>query len=573
MPPVPESLNARFQRLEPLIDRALELEGAGRERFLLMCADIHPDLIADLRRALAPDDAVLPALGELAAEVTRERPTDRRGLRAGPWRLLDKLGRGGMGTVYRAERADGAFDRVAAVKLLRGQELRFKEQLERERRVLARLDHPGIARLLDGGVLPDGQPYLVMELADGENLDVWLERARPSLAVRLRVFLAICEAVSYAHAVLVVHRDLKPSNIRVTRDGQVKLLDFGIAKLLAPDAERGSTQHLALTPDFAAPEQLQGGMIGLRTDVYALGALLFLLLTGRPPHRAFDGNWAVFMQLVTERDAPRMSEAAVDAKTTTLPPSILRGDLDAVVARALQRDPTRRYASVDAFAEDVRCHLDGRPVRARPTSWHYRFVKWLRRRIGVAVATGALVLALVAAITSAFQHAHDNAAERDAARLEATRLQTVIDQLVPQIRESTQQPADAGADRTADDDVATAERAAGGDPILRAHMLVALATARFRHGNADAAEALLQGVLQSEGAALPPGLQARLHIALGDIRLHRGDRTQACEHAERAVAILHTTDAADAAAARALDLRARCHMPSGTPAASDPATP
>ena len=170
-------LNARFARLEPLIDRTLELEGEARERFLALCGEIHPDLIADLRRALTPDDG-LPALGALAQEITQERTTDRRGLRAGPWRLLEKLGQGGMGTVYLAERADGAFDKRAAMKLLRSDDSRFKEQLERERRVLARLDHPGIARLIDGGVLDNGQPWLVMELAEGEELDAWLRRMR-----------------------------------------------------------------------------------------------------------------------------------------------------------------------------------------------------------------------------------------------------------------------------------------------------------------------------------------------------------------------------------------------------------
>ena len=286
-----DDLNARFARLEPLIDRALALEGEAREQFLALCSEIHPDLIADLRRALAPDTAMLPALGTLAEEITRERPTNRSGLRAGPWRLLEKIGQGGMGTVYLAERADGAFDKRAAIKLLRGNDARFKDQLERERR----LDHPGIARLIDGGVLDDGQPWLVMELAEGMELDDWLETSHPTLRQRLEVFLAVCEAVSYAHAALVVHRDLKPGNIRVTAGGGVKLLDFGIAKLLSADAQRGSTRHIALTPEFAAPEQLAGEAVTTRTDVYALGALLYLLLCGRSPHPRFTGNWADYI--------------------------------------------------------------------------------------------------------------------------------------------------------------------------------------------------------------------------------------------------------------------------------------
>ncbi|TXH15085.1 MAG: serine/threonine protein kinase, partial [Gammaproteobacteria bacterium] len=214
-------IDARFERLEPLIDRALALEGAARERFLALCGEIYPDLENDLRRALAPEDG-FPALGGLAAELTRERAVDRRGQRVGAWRLGERIGQGGMGAVYLAERADGAFDKRVAIKLLRGGDPRFGEQLDRERRLLARLDHPGIARLIDGGVLDDGQPWLAMELADGEDLDFWLQ-GNPALRARLDVFVAICDAVESAHAAKVVHRDLKPRNVRVAGDGQVKL--------------------------------------------------------------------------------------------------------------------------------------------------------------------------------------------------------------------------------------------------------------------------------------------------------------------------------------------------------------
>lgn len=389
----------RFRRLEPLLDRALELEGARREQFLQLCGEIHPDLIHELRSALEPD-ADLPALGGLAAELTRERTTDRRGLRVGAWRLLEKIGRGGMGTVYLAERADGAFEKRVAVKLLRGGDPRFRQQLERERQLLARLDHPGITRLIDGGVLDDGQPWLAMELAGGESLDLWLERTRPTLAARIAVFLAICDAVAAAHAEQLVHRDLKPGNIRVLGEGSVKLLDFGIAKLLAPDQPSASTLHVALTPEYAAPEQLAGGTITPRTDVYALGALLHMLLTGHSPHPRFDGNWVTYLEQVRRIDPESTSRSAAQAPIggLALPAECLRGDLDAIVAKALAPDPAQRYADVAALAEDLRRHLGDHPVLARAHTWRYRSGKWLRRRARVLGVLAVFLLILAGTI-------------------------------------------------------------------------------------------------------------------------------------------------------------------------------
>ncbi|MFY8135732.1 MAG: serine/threonine-protein kinase, partial [Aquimonas sp.] len=389
-----DSLSERFRRLEPLLDRALDLDGAERDNFLRLCAEIHPDLYPDLLKGLGADDRDLPKLGGLAARVTEERTTDRRGLQAGPWQLLEKIGRGGMGTVYLAKRADGAFEKRAAVKLLRNSDLRFKQALERERQLLARLEHPAIARLIDGGVLPDGQPYLVMELAEGLDLDRWAAETKPDLETRLRVFLDICGAVSEAHAQLIVHRDLKPSNVRVNREGQVKLLDFGIAKLLDREAKQGETRALALTPEYAAPEQLRGEPVSTRTDVYALGALLYQLLTGRTPHPGFDGDWASFISRVCEEDADPPSRH----ETAEVPRARLRGDLDAIVQMALQRDPARRYASVEALADDLRRSLDGRPVRAHAPSLGYRLSKWLRRHRLAAGLGAAAALALGAGL-------------------------------------------------------------------------------------------------------------------------------------------------------------------------------
>ena len=549
-------LNARFARLEPLIDRALELEGDAREKFLALCGEIHPDLIADLRRALTPDDG-LPALGTLAHEITQERITDRRGLRAGPWRLLEKLGQGGMGTVYLAERADGAFDKRAAMKLLRSDDTRFKEQLERERRVLARLDHPGIARLIDGGVLENGQPWLVMELAEGEELDAWLRRMRPSRQRRLEVFLAVCDAVSYAHSALVVHRDLKPGNIRVAADGTVKLLDFGIAKLLSPDAAGGKTRHVALTPGFAAPEQLAGEAITARTDVYALGALLYLLLTGRSPHPRFDGNWVDYIEHINRVDAEPASRAAAHAGGLALPPAQLRGDLDAIAARALRRDPVERYVSVDAMAQDVRRHLDGRPVLARAQTWQYRSGKWLRRHWGIAALLAAIALALGIGITGIAWQARQAAAERDAARLEARRSQAVRDYLALMFRNAgTPAGEQASAKAVLASAVDGIEHSFDTDPQTRQQVLLTLAEIYLYIGDYPAAESLLSRFQALEQGDTPAVLRARSHIYLSTIASRRGQPQQACDEVARAFPLLdedridHLRTQADALAAR-----------------------
>lgn len=392
---------ARFRRLEPLIDRALELEDEARARFLALCGEIHPDLIMDLQRALAPE-ASLPELGGLAWELTREKATDRGGLRIGAWRLLDKIGRGGMGTVYRAARADGAFEKQVAIKLLRHEDARFRKLLERERQLLARLDHPGIVRLIDGGVLADGQPWLAMELAEGENLDVWLCRVRPTLERRLDVFLAICDAVAHAHGEHLVHRDLKPGNIRIAANEGVKLLDFGIAKLLAPEAPSGTTQHIAVTPEYAAPEQLAGGAISPRTDIYALGALLHLLLVGRSPHPRFDGNWTRYVEHIRRSAREPASRTAAAVGEPALPAACLRGDLDAIMAKSLALDPVQRYDSVEALAQDIGRHRVGQAVLARTQTWRYRGGKWLHRnwRLLVLVVIFLLVLGGTIAATA-----------------------------------------------------------------------------------------------------------------------------------------------------------------------------
>ncbi len=304
-------------------------------------------------------------------------------MRIGPWRLEERLGRGGMGDVWRARRADGAYDEVVALKTVRtGMDApELVARFEAERHILARLAHPHIARLLDGGVSEDGRPYLVMDYVEGAPITAYAEQRALPVAARLALFLDVCDAVLYAHRNLVVHRDIKPSNILVTRDGHVVLLDFGIAKLLdpGPDSTEGTTRTQArlLTPEFASPEQQRGDPVTTASDVYMLGVVLRELLTG-------------------SRDAP--------PRATRSAPK-LRGDLDVIVHAATQPDPARRYGSVEPLADDIRRYLAGLPIRARADSWAYRARKFARRhRFGVAIAA-LLVLALAADVAASMWQA------------------------------------------------------------------------------------------------------------------------------------------------------------------------
>jgi non-specific serine/threonine protein kinase/serine/threonine-protein kinase len=424
MTPQPDT--TLHQRVKALFLDALDRPEAARPAWLAAACGGDGALRAEVEALLAAHDGA-EATGRLERPLF-DRPAladdgpgegPAAGRTVGPWRLIERIGAGGMGAVYRAVRADGAYERAVAVKLLHpGLDAggALARRLAAERRILARLEHPGIARLYDGGVSADGLPYLVMELVDGAPLTAYAERHALPADDRLRVFLQVCDAVAYAHRHLVVHRDLKPSNVLVADDGrgqpQAKLLDFGIATLLSgPDTDAALTRTAgAMTPAYAAPEQLRGEAVTTATDVYALGVLLYELLTGRRPYDLTGKTASEVERVVCETAPPRPSQAAPPEHARRL-----RGDLDLIAAKALEKEPARRYASAEALAEDIRCHLDGRPVGARPPSAGYRVGKFVRRhRAGVAAAA-AVVLALVGGLGAALWQARVAAAERDAA--------------------------------------------------------------------------------------------------------------------------------------------------------------
>jgi serine/threonine-protein kinase len=425
----------RWQVLVPHLDRAFELDREERPRWLASLRDGDP-LLASEVEALLEKHRSLEARRFLDRGPLFERPAPAlAGQVLGSYRLLSPIGRGGMGSVWLAERCDGRFRGEVAVKILnaslvgRDGEARF----EREGSILARLRHPHIAHLIDAGVSAQGQPYLVLERVDGERIDSYCDARGLGVPERIRLFLDVLSAVAHAHANLVVHRDLKPSNVLVDAAGRVKLLDFGIAKLLQddPDALPATVTREGdspLTPAYAAPEQLTGGDVTTATDVYALGVLLYVLLAGRHPASEDTLSPAELVRAIVDTEATRPSDAAVAGAATleratrraTTPRRLrgaLRGDLDNIVARALKKRPGERYASVEALAEDLRRHLANEPVSARRDSMRYRAGRFLRRHRWPAVAAGLLVLSLAAGFgASAWQAAR---ARKAAARAQA----------------------------------------------------------------------------------------------------------------------------------------------------------
>ena len=387
----------RWQRVEELFARAADLPATARDDLLARECGDDDVLRAEVRSLLIHGaDAAGALRGTVAAAagaIASDEPGARIGSRLGPYRLVEVVGEGGMGTVYLAERDDAAYRRQVAIKILRDG-LGSSEAMARfrdERQILATLDHPAIVKLLDGGTTEAGLPYLVMEHVDGVPLTAYA-RALP-LRRRLELLVQVTGAIQHAHQQLIVHRDIKPANILIDGSGAPKLLDFGIAKLLDRGADREAhtaTGVMLFTVEYASPEQARGQPVSVATDVYALGAVMYDLLVGAPPQRRHDSMLET-LRAICEDDPPRPSVAAPAHRRD------LAGDLDNIVMKALHKQPAARYASVAALADDVRRYLDGEPVAARAATITYRAGKFLRRH------RGALVLAtlIAAALTTA----------------------------------------------------------------------------------------------------------------------------------------------------------------------------
>ena len=434
----------RWTRIQTLFEQARERPHDERTAWLRAACGDDPEVYRHVAAMLEGADHEHDLFGGRALDLVSSEALDagllpsREGERVGPWVLGERIGAGGMGAVYRAERAaaPGGFEQTAALKRVKpGMDSgAVLARFQAERQILARLQHAGIARLLDGGLGPDERPYFAMELVEGEPITDHCDARRLGTAARLGLFAEVAEAVAYAHRNLVVHRDLKPSNILVTADGRVKLLDFGIARVLSDDGmDLTRTGQRVLTPSYAAPEQVRGEAPTTATDVFALGGLLYRLLSGTRPVETEGRTPAEVERAVLEEVPPPPSaavtpEAARQRRTTAgALAKRLRGDLDVICQKALRKEPERRYGSAAELLADVRRHLDGEPIEARSPTTRYRVRKFVgRHRVGVAAAAVALA-AVVGGAGLALWQAAEARAQRDRAETEAATAEAVTE--------------------------------------------------------------------------------------------------------------------------------------------------
>lgn len=546
----------RWQRLSPLLDELLDMAPAQQATRLAELRAEDPALateLAALHEAHQCVEEVRFLEGVAAVAPPAESPT-LAGQRLGPYTLVAPLGHGGTGSVWCARRDDGRFETQVAVKLLHlslvGQApaRRFRH----EGLILGRLTHPSIAHLLDAGVSEGGQPYLVLELVDGERIDHYCDSRRLTIEQRLALFAEVLAAVSHAHSHLVIHRDIKPTNILVDKDGRVKLLDFGIAKMVEDEAwDTGLTAITrdgggqSLTPEYAAPEQWRGEPVTTATDVYALGVLLYQLLSGRHPTAPDDATAQQVMQTTLEREPIRLSavcsEAAALARETT-PPKLarrLQGDLTNIAARALRKTPSHRYVTVDALAEDLRRHRDHEPVAAHGDAWLYRLGKFARRH-RAAVAAGAI--STVAIVAGTLAQARIAGHERDRVR-QRVQTEAVEEFLTFMISSTANRPLNTVELLDRAGQLANAQFA--DDPAVRARLQLTLSGI---YSEIDAQDKTFELLAQAKLSAQQAGdtdLLAQAECAeISEIDLEPdGDR--AAERFERTMAALRTQAGGD----------------------------
>ena len=510
----------RWRQVTELFDALIDVPAADRAATLEKLCGTDTALRAEVEALLeASDNAgqfmeesardyVTPMLGASAPELEEPIPE-----RIGPFRIDREIGRGGMGTVYLAERDDDQFRHRVALKLARSAfaDPHMARRFLDERQILAWLTHPNIASLIDGGVTDQGAPWFAMEYVEGMPIDRYCDEHRLGLNARLLLFAQVCDAVDHAHHKLVVHRDLKPGNILVTSSGQVKLLDFGIAKLLDPAPSGSSTSPATtryLTPEYASPEQLRGDPVSIATDVYALGVLLYRLLTGAYPHHKAGDSLAAWARRFSEPPPPpsatfgdstttqsRAPDASIRGLTPTKLRRRLRGDLDAITVKALQPEPDQRYQSVGQLVSDVRRHLLGATVSARGGSAAYAFRTFAKRhRVGVASAVGLVVVVLSFGIVTAIQsrrisaQAERIATERDKARQVASFLVNLFAEADPYRPQSVSPSLRDILDRGADQ----AEHDLASQPEVRAEMMFAMGRAYFGLGDLDRSARMLE---------------------------------------------------------------------------------
>lgn len=513
----------RWQEVSPYLDEALALPRHEQSAWLESLRAEKPEL-AGLLQELLEQHRALSEKNFLEHSPLADRSPSLAGANVGAYKLISEIGQGGMGSVWLAERSDGRFERQVAIKFLRfsvssqGGAERFK----REGRILGQLSHPHIAELVDAGVTAAGEPYLVLEHVSGEPIDEYCDNRKLDVGARVRLFLDVLEAVAQAHNNLIVHRDLKPSNVLVRSDGQVKLLDFGIAKLLTAEGSSAGATVLtqeggaALTPQYAAPEQVTGGAVTTATDVYALGLLLYLLLTGQHPAGAGPQSPAELIKAITETE-PRLASETIPLddegiahRRGSTPEKVrrqLRGDLDTILSKTLKKNPAERYGAVTALADDLQRYLDHEPISARPDSIAYRAAKFVRRnRAGVALTAVALI-AVIAGVTGTVMQARTARRQRDAALRERDRANRITDFMTRMFKVSDPSVAKGNTvtvreilDKTSNE----INAGLGKDPQTQAQMMYVMGNIYYHLGLYDRASSLLGRTVEIRRQILGP---------------------------------------------------------------------
>jgi eukaryotic-like serine/threonine-protein kinase len=574
-------------KVRGILERALEVAPDCRADYLDSACAGDAALRREVDSLIASDEQAHTDFLEFGA-ATPTLPTEvsvppesLSGKRIGTYQIVEEIGHGGMGSVYLAIRADDQYRKQVAIKLVRGGlgDAFRRHRFKAERQILADLDHPNIARLLDGGALEDGQPYVVMEYIQGQPIDKFCDSRELPVSERLRLFRTVCSAVAYAHQHLVIHRDLKPANILVNDSGEPKLLDFGIAKILDADATTESENATAtvlrpMTPEYASPEQVRGEPMTTASDVYSLGVVLYGLLTGQRPYAATSQLPHEIAQAVCDVQPEKPSTAVSRVEATPADADAsreklhrrLRGDLDNIVLKALRKEPARRYASVEQFSEDIRRHLERLPVIARPDTFWYRTGKFVHRHkagvFGVALAVAALVVGLVVTLRETY------VARRERARAEQrfNDVRELANSLLFEVHDAIQNlPGSTAARKLIVDRAlryldALAKEAKGNLSLQRelaaAYQKVGDVQGGFREANlGDTAGAMVSyrkslAILEAVTASDPSNVEVereliRAHGKLSDVLIQAGDDAGAIDQSRQLVAIAERLSSAD----------------------------
>jgi serine/threonine-protein kinase len=503
-------MKAEWQQVEEVFWSALEQTAENRAAYVQSACAGDENLRAEVEAMLRSHEQAGDFMGQPAYQMNaqlldQETGALQIGETFGDYRILSLLGEGGMGEVYLAE--DTKLDRKVALKLVKSGlgRANLLRHFRREEKILAGLTHPNIARLYGGAVTPDGIPYFVMEYVEGERLDRYCDTRKLKISERLHLFRTICSAVSYAHQHLVIHRDIKPANIRVTAEGEPKLLDFGIAKLVDPQSdpigEQTMTLQSVMTPEYASPEQVRGEGVTTVSDIYSLGVVLYELLTGQRPYRIKSRRPDEVARAIIEKEPPRPSTAATkqNQSSVILNPRSLRGDLDNIVLMAMRKEPSRRYASVEQLSEDIRRYLEDLPVTARKDTFSYRTAKFVRRHKAGAAAAGFVLLTLVVGVAAVVRQARIATEQRDRAQIEAAKaerinkfLQDMLGAAAPEVKGIDVKVTDLLSDASS-----RAKRELANQPQVMADVLMTLGRTYISLGQYPPAEANLRAALQA----------------------------------------------------------------------------